>query len=204
MSLTTALEAALDAALRDAGAVADDALLSKNLKGIAEGIAAKHLVEPVRLRRIVFDTPRPTRMAVAGEPGREEPGGSPVVVKGTAVELFVFADGAATMAMVAEGDEDFAHAGVGVEPDKGRIVVRYAAERPLAQIANRHAEEGLHLIEARVESANQEVAVFNEALEPAVMRELEECRRLAKEREKFAAGLKLPLARTHERWWGRP
>jgi hypothetical protein len=198
MSLTTALEAVLEAALRDADAVADDALLSRNLKGVADSIITRHTVAPLRLRRVMFDTPHPTRMAVAGDPGREEHR----VVRGTAVEFLVFADGVATMAMAAEGDEELEHAGVAVDTVNDRIVVRYVAERPLAQAANRHAEEALRLIEERVAAINKEVAAFNVRLDASVHVELDDCKQMAQEREKFAAGLKLPESR--ERWWGRP
>ncbi len=198
MSLTSALEAVLEAALRDADAVADDVLLSRGLKGAADGIITRHAVAPIRLRRLMFDAPRATKLAVAGDPGREEHR----VVRGTAVEFLVFADGVATMAMAAEGDEELDHAGVAVDTENDRIVVRYAAERPLAQVANRHAEEGLRLIEERVVAINKEVAAFNERLDASVHVELDDCKALAQEREKFAAGLKLPESR--ERWWGRP
>jgi len=198
MSLTTALEAVLEAAIRDADAVADDVLLSRNLKGVADSIITRHGVAPLRLRRVMFDAPHATRLAVAGDPGREEH----QVVRGTAVEFLVFADGVATMAMAAEGDEELEHAGVAVDTENDRIVVRYAAERPLAQVANRHAEEALRLIEERVVAINKEVAAFNVRLDATVHVELDDCRQLAQEREKFAAGLKLPESR--ERWWGRP
>jgi len=198
MSLTDALEGVLDSALRDAAAVPDDVLLSRNLKAVADSIITGHAAMPVRLRRVMFDTPRATRIAVAGDPGREEHR----VVHGTAVELLVFADGMATMAMAIEGDEEFEHAGVAVDTENDRIVVRYAAEHPLAQEANRHAEEGLRLIEERVAAVNKEVEAFNVRLDASVHVELDECRQRAEEREKFAAGLKLPESR--ERWWGRP
>ena len=198
MSLTTALEAVLEAALRDADAVADDVLLSRNLKGVADSIITRHAVAPLRLRRVMFDAPHPTRIAVAGDPGREEHR----VVRGTAVEFLVYADGVATMAMAAEGDEELEHSGVTVDMENDRIVVRYAAERPLAQVANRHAEEALRLIEERVVAINKEVAAFNERLDASVHVELDESRELAQERQKFAEGLTLPESR--ERWWGRP
>ena len=198
MSLTTALESVLEAARRDIYAVADDVLLSRGLKGVADSIITKHNVAPIRLHRVMFDAPHPTRVAVAGDPGREEHR----VVRGTAVELLVFAEGVATMAMAAEGDEELEHAGVAVDNDHDRIVVRYVAERPLAQAANRHAEEGLRLIEERVVAINKDLSAFNERLDASVHVELDDCRHLAQEREKFAAGLKLPESR--ERWWGRP
>ena len=198
MSLTDALEGVLEAALRDADAVSDDVLLSRNLSGVADSIITRHTVMPVRLRRVLFDAPRPTRMAVAGDPGREEHR----VVRGTAVEFLVYAEGMATMVMAAEGDEELEHAGVAVDPENDRLVVRYAAEHPLAQAANRHAEDGLRLIEERVVEINKLVAAFNERLDASVHVELEECKQLAQEREKFATGLKLPESR--ERWWGRP
>ena len=202
MSLTAALEAVLDAALRDADAVADDVLLSKNLKTVADTITQRHGVEPVRLHRVAIDAPRPTKMAVAGDPGHEAPGGSPHVVRGTAVELYVAVDGATTMAHALGDDEDLLHAGVTVDVEKSRIVVRYAAERPLANAANRHFDESLRYIEAQVEIANKEVAKFNDGLEPAILEELERCKVHAEERKTFAKGLKLPDS--YERWWGRP
>jgi hypothetical protein len=198
MSLTTALETVLEAAIRDADAVADDVLLSRNLKGVADSIITRHAVAPLRLRRVMFDAPHPTKIAVAGDPGREEHR----VVRGTAVEFLVFAEGVATMAMAAEGDVELEHAGVAVDTENDRIVVRYAAERPLAQAANRHAEEALRLIEERVVAINKEVTAFNVRLDASVHVELDDCKQLAQEREKFAAGLKLPESR--ERWWGRP
>jgi hypothetical protein len=198
MTLTTALEDVLEAALREADSVADETLLARNLKGVTDSIITKYSVSPIRLSRVTFDTPRPTRLAVAGDPGREEHR----IVRGTAVELLVYAQGAATMAMAAEGDEELEHAGVSVDTGNDRIVVRYAAERPLAQAANRHAEVGLRLIEERVVEINKEVAAFNQRLDASVHVELEECKQLAAERAKFAASLKLPESR--ERWWGRP
>jgi hypothetical protein len=198
MSLTTALEAVLEEALREADAVTDDVLLSRGLGGVADSIITRHAVAPIRLRRVMFDAPHATRLAVAGDPGREEHR----VVPGTAVELLVFADGVATMAMAAEGDDELEHAGVAVDTENDRIVVRYAAERPLAQVANRHAEEGLRLIEDRVAEVNKEVAAFNAKLDTSVRAKLEDRKALAQEREKFAAGLRLPESR--ERWWGRP
>jgi len=202
MSLTSALEATLDKALRDAGAVADDVLLSKNLKTVAEAIVRQHGVEPVRLHRVAIDQPHATKMAVAGDPGHEAPGGSPHVVRGTAVELYVAVDGATTMAHAIGDDEDLFHAGVTVDVEKSRIIVRYAAERPLANAANRHFDESLRYIESQVELVNKEVAEHNDALEPAVLKELEQCKARAEERKTFAKGLKLP--ESYERWWGRP
>ena len=202
MSLTSALEAALDRALRDADAVADDVLLSKNLKTVAEAIVRQHGVEPVRLHRVAIDQPHATKMAVAGDPGHEAPGGSPHVVRGTAVELYVAVDGATTMAHAIGDDEDLFHAGVTVDVEKSRIIVRYAAERPLANAANRHFDESLRYIESQVELVNKEVAEHNDALEPAVLKELEQCKARAEERKTFAKGLKLP--ESYERWWGRP
>ena len=169
---------------------------------MAEKIVQRHGVEPVRLHRVTIDLPRPTKMAVAGDPGHETPGGSPHVVRGTAVELYVAVDGAATMAHAIGDDEDLVHAGVTVDVEKSRIVVRYAAEHPLANAANRHFDESLRYIESQVEVVNKQVAEFNESLEPAILAELEHCRTHAEERKKFAAGLKLP--ESYERWWGRP
>ncbi len=118
------------------------------------------------------------------------------------MDLFVALDGASTLALVIDDDEDLAHAGVRVDREKSRIVVRYAAEHPLANAANRHFDESLRYIEAQVEAVNSQVAKFNEGLEPAVVAELERCKVHAEERKTFAAGLKLPDS--YERWWGRP
>jgi DNA-directed RNA polymerase subunit L len=202
MSLTSALEAALDLALRDADAVSDDVLLSRDLKSVAEDIFRRHGAEPVRLHRVSLDLPRPTKMAVAGDPGHETPGGSPHVVRGTAVEMYVAVDGATTMAHAIGDDEDLLHAGVTVDVEKGRIVVRYAAEHPLANAANRHFDESLRYIESQLEIVNKQVAEFNQSLEPAIRSELEHCKAHAEERKKFASALKLP--ESYERWWGRP
>ena len=56
--MTTALEAARDRALKDADAIADDVLLSKDLKAVAEDIFRRHGAEPVRLHRVTLDLPR--------------------------------------------------------------------------------------------------------------------------------------------------
>ena len=202
MSLTTALEAVVDAARRDADAVSDEVLLSRNLKAVAENIVERHVVHPMRLHHVMIDSPRPTKMSVPGDPGHEEPGGAPLVVRGTAVELFVELEGAATMALAIEGDEDLAHSGVSVDAEHHRVVVRYAAQHPLAQAANKHFSDSLQRIEALVEAVNAEVAAFNENLSAAVDLELAECRELAEARRKFAEGLKHPGS--YERWWGRP
>ena len=71
MGLTSALAAVLAEGLRDADTVVDDVLLSRELKLVAESIVQRHRVEPVRLHRVVLDTPRPTKIAVPGDPGRE-------------------------------------------------------------------------------------------------------------------------------------
>jgi hypothetical protein len=197
MSLGTALASARYKALRDADTVVDDVLLSRGLASVAESIARRHHIEPVRLHRVVMDIPHPTKMAVPGDPGQEEP----AVVPGTAVELFVTVDGAATLAMVGD-DGDLAHAGVAVDADGQRLVVRYATEHPQADVANRFFAEAMRVIEATVEDVNRQVAEFNEALEPAVREELEACKERAVARKEFAAGLKLP--ESYERWWGRP
>lgn len=198
MSLSAALASALYKALRDADTVVDDVLLSRNLKAVAESICRRHQIEPVRLHRVVMDIPHPTKMAVPGDPGKEEP----AVVPGTAVELFVTVDGAATLAMAGEDDDELSHAGVTVDAAGQRLVVRFATERPQADVANRFFAEAMRVIEKTVEAVNQQVREFNEALEPAVAKQLEDCKARAEVRKKFAAGLKLPDS--YERWWGRP
>ena len=198
MSLASALASALDKALRDADTVVDDILLSRDLKSVAGGIAQRHQVEPVRLHRVVMDNPHPTKMAVPGDPGKEDPAVHP----GTAVELFVTVDGVTTLAMAGGDDDELSRAGVTVDTEGQRLVARYASEHPLAEVANRFFAEAMRVIEQTVESVNQRVGEYNEALEPAVLKELEGCREHAAERKTFAAGLKLPDS--YERWWGRP
>ncbi len=198
MSLSAALASALYKALRDADTVVDDVLLSRNPKSVAESISRRHQIEPVRLHRVVMDIPHATKMAIPGDPGKEEP----AVVPGTAVELFVTVDGAATLAMAVEDDDELSRAGVIVDAEGQRIVVRFATERPQADVANRFFEVAMLAIEKTVEDVNRQVVEFNEALEPAVAKELEACKQRAEVRKKFAAGLKLPDS--YERWWGRP
>ena len=152
MSLTTALRAELDAAFRDADAVSDDVLLSRSLKTVAENIVERHTVEPVRLHRVMIDAPRPTKMAVPGEPGHEEPGGSPLVVRGTGVELFVDIAGAKTMALAVAGDGERnwsrpASASMpSMEQDRGALRRRTAAgagrEQTFCDVAPPHRGHG--------------------------------------------------------------
>jgi hypothetical protein len=114
--------------------------------------------------------------------------------------LLVTIDGASTMALAAADDEDLEHAGVRVDPKGGHLVVRYATEYPRAHAANQFFDDALRLIEATVDAVNRAVGEFNDALEPAVLAELEECKDLAETRKKFAAGLILPPS--YENWWG--
>jgi len=180
----------------------DEAVLSSKSAAIPAAVAERHYLIPVRLGRAAFDTPRQTKMAVAGEPGAEAPGGAPVVVPGTRVDLFVALEGGETLAFVHEEDDDLDHAGVEVDVAERRLVVGYVSEHPTAASANQFFERSLQMIEADVERVNEAVREFNESLIPALTKALERASELAQERRALARGLKPP--KSYERWWGRP
>ena len=202
MSLAKRLESLRERAQHEVLAMDDEAVLSSKYAAIPAEVAERHYLMPVRLGRAVFDTPRATKLAVPGEPGREAPGGAPIVVPGTRVDLFVALEGGETLALVHEDDDDLDHAGIEIDLSERRLVMGYVAEHPEAASANQFFERGVQMIEADVERANEIAREFNESLVPALTQTLDAARRLAEERQRLAKGLKPP--RSYERWWGRP
>jgi hypothetical protein len=202
MSLAKRLESLRERAQREVLGLDDDVVLSSRHAVIPAQVAERHYLTPVRLGGAAYDTPRQTKMAVAGEPGREAPGGAPIVVPGTRVDLYVALEGGETLAFMHEEDDDLEHAGIEVDLKDRRLVVGYVAERPTANGANQFFERSLQMIEADVERTNELVRQFNESLMPALTEALDQARELAAERRKLASGLKPP--KSYERWWGRP
>ncbi len=201
MSLAKRLDALRERAQRDVINYDDDALLSSRATAIPGEVADRHYLAPVRLRGVMFDTPRSVLMGVAGEPGLEAPGGQPVVVRGTRVNLYVTVDGVSSLAFLHEEDEDFAQAHIEVEPEERRLVVRYLAEHPDAAQANQFFERSVKYIEAEVKRANEVVREFNDGLVPALTDALERACKWAKERRDFANKLTPP--RLQEGIWSR-
>jgi hypothetical protein len=201
MSLAKRLDALRERAQRDVLNYDDDALLSSRAGSIPAEVAERHYLAPLRLRGVMFDTPRSILMGVAGEPGQEAPGGQPVVVRGTRVNLFVTLDGAASLALLHEDDDELAQAHIEVDPDERRLVVRYLAEHPDAAQANQFFEHSVKYIEDEVKRANEVVQGFNDSLVPALTDALERARQCAKERRDFADKLKPP--RLQEGIWSR-
>jgi hypothetical protein len=202
MSLAKRLESLRERAQRDVDALDDDTLLTSRHAATPAELAERHFLAPVRLGGAAYDTPRPIKMAVAGEPGREAPGGAPIVVPGTRVDLYIALEGGETLAFMHEEDDELEHAGIEIDLNERRLVVGYIAEHPTASGANKFFEHSLQAIEADVERANEAARQFNETLVPALAEALEEARDRAKERQKLAASLKPP--KSYERWWGRP
>jgi hypothetical protein len=202
MSLAKRLESLRERARRDVLGLEDDVVLSSRHAEIPAEVAQRHYLTPVRLGRAAYDSPRPTKMAVAGEPGREAPGGAPIVVPGTRVDLYVALEGGETLTFVHEEDDELDHAGIEIDQKERRLVIGYVAEHPSASGANRFFESSLQTVEAAVESANEIARRFNDELMPVLTEALDEARELATERRKLAKGLKPP--KSYERWWGRP
>ncbi len=202
MSLAKRLESLRERAQRDVFALDDDALLSSRHDAIPAEIAERHYLAPVRLGRASYDAPRQIKMAVAGEPGRETPGGTPIVVPGTRVDLFVAVEGGETLVFMHEEDDELDHASIEIDLDERRVVAAYIADHPTAQGANQFFERSVEMLEADVERANETARQFNETLIPALTEALEAARKRAEERQKLAASLKPP--KSYERWWGRP
>lgn len=202
MSLAKRLESLRERAQHEVLGLDDDVVLSSRYAVIPAQVAERHYLTPVRLGRAAYDTPRPTKMAVAGEPGREAPGGAPIVVPGTRVDLYVTLEGGETLAFLHEEDDDLEHAGIEIDLDDRRLVIGYVAEHPTVPNANQFFERSLEMVEADVERANDVVRQFNESLLPALTAALDMARALATERRKLAKGLKPP--KSYERWWGRP
>jgi hypothetical protein len=112
MSLAKRLESLRERAQRDVDALDDDTLLSSRHVAAPAELAERNYLAPVRLGRAAYDTPRQIKMAVAGEPGREAPGGAPIVVPGTRVDLVVALEGGETLAFMHEEDDQLDHAGI--------------------------------------------------------------------------------------------
>jgi len=201
MSLAKRLDALRERAQRDVLKFDDDALLSSRSASIPSEVAERHYLSPVRLRGVMFDTPRAIRMGVAGEPGQETPGGQPVAVRGTGVNLHITVDGAASLAFLHEDDDDLDQAHIEVEPDERRVVVRYLAERPDAAQANQFFEHSVRYVEEEAKRANDMVREFNDGLVAALTEALERARQWAKERRDFADKLTPP--RLQEGIWSR-
>jgi hypothetical protein len=201
MSLAKRLDALRERAQRDVLTYDDDALLSSRATSIPTEVAERHYLAPVRLRGVMFDTPRSTRLGVAGDPGQEAPGGQLVVVPGTRVNLFVTVDGAESLAFLHEDDDDLAQAHIEVDPGERRVVVGYLAEHPDAAQANQFFERSVRYIEDEVKRANEVVQEFNDSLVPALNDALERARQWAKERRDFANKLTPP--RLQEGVWSR-
>ena len=196
MSLSARLEAMREIALRDAEKVDDDTLLSKDLARIAEQIAERHYLPPLRLHNAVVGVPRAATVGVAGDPGREDP----VQMRATRVDLYVPLDGVKTLAALSEaGDLDLPV--VEFDVVEKRLVVGYIAVHPDAKLANLFFEESLVAIEAEVLRAGTMVREYNDSLQPALVEALEAARKRAKARQKFAAGLHQP--RAFDRWGGK-
>ena len=202
MSLAKRLESLRQRAQRDVDALDDDTLLSSRHAAVPAELAERNYLAPVRLGRAAYDTPRQIKMAVAGEPGREAPGGAPIVVPGTRVDLIVALEGGETLAFMHEEDDQLDHAGIEIDLNERRLVVAYIAEHPTAQGANKFFEQSLEMLEADVERVNEAARLFNDTLTPALTEALEEAQARARERQSLAESLKPP--KSYERWWGRP
>lgn len=195
MTLSPNLETLRKAALHDADLVEDDVVLSKDLARLADQLAERRYLEPLRLHNALVGMPRATVIAVAGQPGREDQ----VQARATRVDLYVPMDGIATLALLAEaGVVDLA--GADVDVAEKRLVVGYIAEHPDARSANAFFDEWLDRIEGEVVRASAAVQEYNESLKPALMTALEAAKKRAKARQKLAAGLQQP--RPFERWGG--
>ncbi len=201
MNLAKSLDARREAALRDIDRVDDETLLTKDLATLAERLAERYTLAPPRLRKAVFGLPRAARMAVAGEPGRETPGGSPLVVPATRVDLYVPTDGIDTLQLLSEEKGDIDLAGAEIDAEENQLVLAYVAEHPDAAVANRFFDAGLSRIENEIELVRQQIDTFNEGLAPLVQAALQDAKARAEERRAFAAKLKHP--RPEEPFWGR-
>ncbi len=202
MSLAKRLEALRERAQRDVFAIDDDLVLSSRHAVLPVEVAERHYLAPVRLGSATFDTPRAIKMAVPGEPGHEAPGGAPIVVPGTRVDLYISVEGGETLVFLHEEDDELEHASIEVDLKDRRIVIGYIAEHPTASSANQFFERTVQAVEADVERANEVAEQFNESLIDYLADALVVARERATQRQQLAAGLKPP--KSYERWWGRP
>ena len=133
MSLAKRLESLRERAQRDVDALDDDTLLTSRHAAIPAELAERHYLAPVRLGRASYDTPRQIKMAVAGEPGREAPGGrrrSWCPARGSTCTLPSKA--ARRSAFMHEEDDELEHASIEIDLNERRLVVGYIAEHPTA------------------------------------------------------------------------
>jgi hypothetical protein len=202
MSLAKRLEALRERAQREVFALDDDAVLSSRHVVLPTEVAERHYLAPVRLGSATFDTPRAIKMAVAGEPGREAPGGTPIVVPGTRVDLYISVEGGETLIFLHEEDNELEHASIEIDLKDHRLVIGYIAEHPTASSANQFFERSVQAVEADVARANEVAEQFNESLIDYLADALVVARERATQRQQLAAGLKPP--KSYERWWGRP
>jgi hypothetical protein len=200
MTLATCLESLRAAARRDAEKLEDDVLIDKDPRRLAETIAERHYLEPLRLHNAMVGQPRAAILGVAGEPGLEEPGGGHVPVPATRVDLLVPLDGVKTLALLVDAAGDLDLAGGEVDVAEKRLVVGYVSEHPNAAAANDYFDHCLATIEETVHHLGAQVQEFNQSLAPAIAEALAAAKGRAKARRKFAAGLKQP--RTFDRWGG--
>jgi len=202
MSLAKRLEVLRERAQRDVYSLDDDVLLSSRSASIPSEVAERHYLTPIRLRRVMFDAPRPIRMGVAGDPGQEAPGGQPLAVPGTRVNLYITLDGAESLAFLHEEDDELDQNHIEIDLPERRLVVGYLAEHPDATQANKFFERSVEYIENDVGHANEIVQTFNDSLGPALEEALERALQWAKERRQLASKLVPP--RLREGVWVRP
>ncbi len=188
MSVAERLDALRESALREVDLVGDDTLLSKKPESLADEIAERHYLAPVRVRRASFGIPRPVRLGVPGAPGAEH---ALSLVPATRAELYVPLVGAGTLARLSEDGSDL---GFAAELDlaEERLVIAYVAEHPIAAAANQFFAAKLDEAEAEVANLSRQVSEYNEGLPPALLEALRAARSRAKERQTFANGLQHP------------
>jgi hypothetical protein len=193
MSVAERLAVMRDTALREVDAVGDDTLLSKKPEDLADQIAERYYLEPVRLRRASFGIPRAARMGVPGDPGAEQ---ALNLVPATRAELLVPVVGCATLARLGDDADDLGVAAAELDLAEERFVIAYVAEHPVAAAANRFFAARLDEVEAEVEAISHEVNVFNQQLLPTLVAAVDEARGRAKERQTFVRGLQHPRPAT--------
>jgi hypothetical protein len=196
MSVAERLDALRESAVREVDMVRDETLLSKKLESLAEQIAQRHYLEPLRLRRAVYGIPRAVRLSIPGGPGAEH---ALTTVPATRAELFVPVVGTSTLARLGEEGADLSLTAAEVDLAEERLVIAYVAEHPVAAAANAFFAAKLDEAEAEVAVLAEQVKRFNQDLPAALVEALRSARSRAKERRTFANGLEHP--RPSERPW---
>jgi hypothetical protein len=191
VSLTSKLETLREAALLDIDKLDDEVLISKNAAHLAEQVASAHYVEQPRVRRAVITSPRPARLQLPGDPGKEH---DLLVTAATSVELWVLLDGFDTLALLAK-DEELELGDARVDPEQECVSVAYVAEHPNADVANAFFQKSLDDVERRIAEISEAVQAHNDKLLPFLTDAVETARSRAKERARFAAALTLPQLR---------